>query len=338
MSFYQRRKGCDKKESPRSSRKLADPMLQCDTGTGQSVVDGDIDMEDLPVMTISHHHPHTAISQATCLSVELDEEEDEVVSKAPVVLESKNNGDTQTKPHPIRSVVSPSRSEKSEVSFLASFSHVQPVAWMVIFGDGIHNFVDGLTIGAAMTQGYAEGLSISIAVLAEELPHEIGDLAVLLRAGLSIRRALVLNFLSACLCYAGYVVGAFLGDLPDAQTIIFALAGGLFLYISLTDLLPEISPDSHGHGHSHDAGNESANRRPESSASGRVYSIRKMVIHLVIANSGMIIGYSSMLLLAYYAGDVEDWVKKIVESHVHMEDDSFNGNVTVSITNSTNSD
>ena len=51
---------------------------------------------------------------------------------------------------------------------------IKPVAWMVIFGDGIHNFIDGLSIGAAFAGSTLSGISISLAVICEELPHELG--------------------------------------------------------------------------------------------------------------------------------------------------------------------
>ncbi len=52
---------------------------------------------------------------------------------------------------------------------------IKPVAWMVIFGDGIHNFIDGLSIGAAFAQNILTGISVSMAVFCEELPHELGE-------------------------------------------------------------------------------------------------------------------------------------------------------------------
>ena len=55
---------------------------------------------------------------------------------------------------------------------------IKAVAWMVIFGDGLHNFIDGLSIGAAFSQSILTGISVSVAVVCEELPHELGQLHI----------------------------------------------------------------------------------------------------------------------------------------------------------------
>ena len=65
----------------------------------------------------------------------------------------------------------------------------------VIFGDGIHNLADGLAIGAAFSESFTSGLSTSIAVLCHELPHEVGDFAMLLKAGMSVKQAVCYNIL-----------------------------------------------------------------------------------------------------------------------------------------------
>ena len=56
-------------------------------------------------------------------------------------------------------------------------NRIATVAWMIIFGDGIHNFIDGLSIGAAFSESILTGISVSVAVLCEEFPHELGDFA-----------------------------------------------------------------------------------------------------------------------------------------------------------------
>jgi len=124
---------------------------------------------------------------------------------------------------------------------------VATVAWMIIFGDAFHNFIDGLSIGAAFSDSILLGVSICIAVLCEELPHELGDFAILLNAGMSKKRALLLNFLSACTCYLGLICGITLSQVSDAKPWILGIAGGMFLYISLADMMPEMNHAAEEH-------------------------------------------------------------------------------------------
>ncbi|XP_049882635.1 zinc transporter foi [Pectinophora gossypiella] len=120
-------------------------------------------------------------------------------------------------------------------------SSIASVAWMVIMGDGLHNFTDGMAIGAAFASNIAGGFSTAIAVLCHELPHELGDFAVLLKAGMSVRRAVCYNVLSSALCLAGMVCGVLAGHAPSATRWLFAAAAGMFLYIALVDMMPELS-------------------------------------------------------------------------------------------------
>ncbi|XP_063835706.1 zinc transporter foi [Ostrinia nubilalis] len=120
-------------------------------------------------------------------------------------------------------------------------SSMSSVAWMVIMGDGLHNFTDGMAIGAAFASNIAGGFSTAIAVLCHELPHELGDFAVLLKAGMSVKRAVCYNILSSALCLAGMVCGVLAGHAPSATRWLFAVAAGMFLYIALVDMMPELS-------------------------------------------------------------------------------------------------
>uniref|UniRef100_A0AC35GTR9 Zinc transporter ZIP14 n=1 Tax=Panagrolaimus sp. PS1159 TaxID=55785 RepID=A0AC35GTR9_9BILA len=76
-------------------------------------------------------------------------------------------------------------------------SVIATVAWMIIFGDGLHNFIDGVSIGASFSESILSGLSVSVAVMCEEFPHELGDVAILVSAGMTLRQALMYNVLSA---------------------------------------------------------------------------------------------------------------------------------------------
>lgn len=157
---------------------------------------------------------------------------------------------------------------------------VAPVAWMIICGDGVHNFIDGLSIGAAFATSTLSGISISVAVLCEELPHELGDFAILLNSGMSLRQALGWNFLSACSCYVGLFVGIMLGEVSGGALWVFALAGGMFLYISLVDMLPEVNQ---------------AMEAADAAALG------KGKIFL-LQNLGLLMGFGIMLTLALFGG------------------------------------
>ena len=111
--------------------------------------------------------------------------------------------------------------------------------YLILVGDGLHNLVDGLVIGAAFVVDLRLGVMTGVAVLAHEVPQEVGDFALLLEAGLSPRRALVYNLLSAATIFPGVVVGNLLAGRVDvAAGAALALAAGGFLYVALADLVP----------------------------------------------------------------------------------------------------
>ncbi|EFP01906.1 hypothetical protein CRE_11522 [Caenorhabditis remanei] len=126
------------------------------------------------------------------------------------------------------------------IEFRAGDSAIAAVAWMIVFGDGLHNFIDGISIGAAFADSTRAGLSISLAVLCEEFPHELGDVAILVASGMSLKQAMIYNLLSAITCYIGFVLGVFIGEEPWGAKYAFGLAGGMFLYISLACMMPEM--------------------------------------------------------------------------------------------------
>ncbi|XP_036447203.1 zinc transporter ZIP10 isoform X1 [Colossoma macropomum] len=120
-------------------------------------------------------------------------------------------------------------------------SGLSSVAWMVVMGDGIHNLTDGLAIGVAFSQSLTGGLSTTIAVFCHELPHELGDLAVLLAAGWPVRRLAVFSVLSALLGYVGVLGGTVLGhQWAQHSPWILTITAGVFLYVALADVMPEM--------------------------------------------------------------------------------------------------
>lgn len=117
------------------------------------------------------------------------------------------------------------------------------LAWMVIIGDGIHNLIDGLSLGAALSDSHLTGFSIAIAILFEEIPHELGDYAILVSSGMSPRKAALCNLMSASTCYIGMILGIVCSDLStsSSNSYIFAVAGGMFLYISIFNVMTDLN-------------------------------------------------------------------------------------------------
>ena len=117
----------------------------------------------------------------------------------------------------------------------------KPSTLLVLFGDGVHNFVDGVVITTAFLTSIPVGIAASLAVASHEIPQEIADMGVLLANGLSRLKALIFNFLSALTALAGALLAFFFADFIEGYLYIFlALAAGHFLYIAASDLIPEL--------------------------------------------------------------------------------------------------
>ena len=111
----------------------------------------------------------------------------------------------------------------------------------VILGDTIHNFIDGIAIALSFAAGPAVGVATTIAIFFHEIPQEIGDFGVLLHAGYSKRKVLFYNFLSACASILGAVLGLLLLPyIEPALGLSLAFAAGVFIYVAISDLLPEL--------------------------------------------------------------------------------------------------
>jgi len=112
---------------------------------------------------------------------------------------------------------------------------------MVIIGDAFHNFLDGVIIGTAVRTSVPLGISTALAVATHEIPQEIGDMAILLHAGYSRRKAFVLNLVSGASAVLGALVAVFaLEWVPDITQYVLSVAAAGFLYVAMADLIPDL--------------------------------------------------------------------------------------------------
>lgn len=119
--------------------------------------------------------------------------------------------------------------------------HPHPVVWMNIIGDLVHNFFDGVVIGASFMVSVPLGITTALAVILHEIPQEIGDFGVLLYGGLTVRKALVYNFLTALAAFVGAIGSLLIGPhLQGYSEAMLPITAGGFLYIASADLVPEL--------------------------------------------------------------------------------------------------
>lgn len=112
---------------------------------------------------------------------------------------------------------------------------------LIIVGDGIHNFVDGVLIAAAFLTDVKLGIVTSLAVAAHEIPQEVGDFAILLQSGYSKSKALFYNIIASFTTVIGGVLAYFsLEDLHDILPFFLAMASSSFIYIAVADLIPSL--------------------------------------------------------------------------------------------------
>ncbi len=120
----------------------------------------------------------------------------------------------------------------------------QVIGYMNLIGDLIHNFIDGLVIAASFKMNYGLGVASTIAIFMHEVPQELGDMGVLLHAGFSKFKAVYLNFLTALSAVLGGISGYYLISGQNLTTYLLAIAGGGFIYIAASDLVPEIKKEN----------------------------------------------------------------------------------------------
>jgi zinc and cadmium transporter len=119
--------------------------------------------------------------------------------------------------------------------------HTSSAASLVIVGDAFHTFVDGAVIAAAVLTSIPLGVTTALAVAAHEIPQEVGDVAILLRAGYSRTRAFTVNILAGIGGVLGAVAMLFASQsVPHALPFVLSFAAGSFLYVAMSDLIPDL--------------------------------------------------------------------------------------------------
>lgn len=119
------------------------------------------------------------------------------------------------------------------------------LGYMNLIGDGIHNFIDGLIIAAAFLVDIKLGIVSSFALIFHEIPQELSDFGVLIYSGFTRKKAIIYNLLAAMTSVLGGIIGyIFFDKLPSVISVLLPLAAGSFIYISTSDLIPELKREN----------------------------------------------------------------------------------------------
>jgi len=118
---------------------------------------------------------------------------------------------------------------------------VHPFTYLIVFGDGIHNFIDGLVIAASFIVSVPFGIVTTLLIIAHEIPQELGNFGILVYGGWSKLKSVTYSFLAQITCVIGGIAGYYLSDVfAGAIDYILPFAAGGFIYIAASDLVPEL--------------------------------------------------------------------------------------------------
>lgn len=118
---------------------------------------------------------------------------------------------------------------------------VHTFSYMILIGDGIHNFIDGLIIAASFMVNAGFGIVTTLLIIAHEVPQELGNFGVLVHGGFGRKKALLLNLAVQATCILGGIMGFFMAQGAGMATaLLVPFAAGGFIYIAASDLIPEL--------------------------------------------------------------------------------------------------
>jgi zinc and cadmium transporter len=121
---------------------------------------------------------------------------------------------------------------------------VHAFSYLILIGDSIHNFIDGLIIAASFIISVPFGVVTTALIIGHEIPQELGDFGILVYGGMKKKRALLFNFASQLISVMGGVVGFFMSGLGNFTPSLLAFAAGGFIYIAASDLIPELHKET----------------------------------------------------------------------------------------------
>ncbi len=127
----------------------------------------------------------------------------------------------------------------------AEEGHIHSIGKMNLIGDLLHNFIDGLIIGASFIVSIPLGISTTIAIILHEIPQEIGNFGILLHSGYTKNKALLLNFLVGLTAIAGTIISLIIGsEFTEIIKYLIPITAGGFLYMATVDLIPELKEEA----------------------------------------------------------------------------------------------
>jgi len=175
-----------------------------------------------------------------------EDKKEETKEKESDKEDEKDSGDDKKDEKKDSDSESEEKSEKSEKKSEEKTEEVEEeqelavAGWLNLAADFAHNFTDGLAIGASFLAGQSIGVITTLTILLHEVPHEIGDFAILVQSGASKERAMMLQLVTALGAMMGTVFGLLLGGTFGAVSIILPFTAGGFIYIATVGVIPEI--------------------------------------------------------------------------------------------------
>ncbi len=127
---------------------------------------------------------------------------------------------------------------------LPEHDQVHPFVTMNLVGEGVHNFIDGVLVGASYMVSIPLGITTSLAIMLHEIPKEFGGFFILVHGGLTVKRALLFNFLAGMVAVVGTLASLSIGShIQGFSAALVPITAGGFLYIAGSDLIPELQHD-----------------------------------------------------------------------------------------------